>query len=170
MLSREVIFVRDGTDALAPLVMLHLWYHQIHCELFRIALPGYSESAGPETLADAPTGWLDKVRDDCRRHARSVAEVLALVNSNIKGSSFRILDPSLPMIVYNSLRLQLECISLTYPDVVSREREFELMGGDADVLLTLVQRMSGFFHPARLLVRVHVAGRACDWLVTDVPS
>jgi hypothetical protein len=43
---------------------------------------------------------------------------------------------------------------LTYPDVVSREREFELMRGEADVLLTLVQRMSGFFHPARLLVRL----------------
>jgi hypothetical protein len=74
--------------------MLHLWYHQIHCELFRIALPGYSESAGPETLAEAPTGWLDNVRDDCRRHARSVAEVLALVNSNTKAAALGFSTPA----------------------------------------------------------------------------
>lgn len=61
-LTLDNLFARRTSHELGALCLLHCWHDQLHCSLYRIALPGFDESAPATYLADAPDGWVDKLR------------------------------------------------------------------------------------------------------------
>lgn len=170
-LTRAVLFSRHHTPHyhLGPLVMLHLWFDMLHCELYRLALQTHAEQPHLQALfQSAPPGWLDQTQNLCILHARQMVRTLQAVEDvttsgvsesldgfGTKLSGFTILDPSLSMLCYASAKIQLMYSttartpqSAIIDDVANSAERVEYFR----VLLIFVERLARFYAPASFLV------------------
>lgn len=171
-LTRTVLFSRHHTPHyhLGPLVMLHLWFDMLHCELYRLALQTHADRPHLQALFQlAPPGWLDQTQNLCMLHARQMVQTLQAVeevtsdgNSDgvQSGSSrpigFTILDPSLSMLCYASAKIQLmypAAARSPHSSVVDDVRNSVEHVEQFRVLLVFVDRLARFYAPASFLVR-----------------
>lgn len=153
-LSRQNLFNRHKTPHLGPLVMLHLWYDMLHCELYRLALQTHSDPNVQALFDTAPPGWMHEAQDHCFYHAINIPRTLKMVESDLSGECFTILDPSLAMLCYASLKMQLLYYSV--------RESLGLDSGISDesiesfrILLLFVERLSRYFTPTVALVSYH---------------
>lgn len=116
-MSDEVLFARHANGELHSLVMLHIWWHKLFCELYQFSLPAHIDSIDQKTLSLAPPGWIDGIRGQCLQHARAIGDLVAMVENTFLGhgstasTQMTIMDPSLPFILFDSIRLQLRSLS-----------------------------------------------------------
>ncbi|KAI0877771.1 hypothetical protein GGS24DRAFT_79699 [Hypoxylon argillaceum] len=61
----------------AQFVMLHMSYHQCHCDLYRMFLNGYSEAAPSKLLASIRTQDRVAMQAQCLKHAESILQILS---------------------------------------------------------------------------------------------
>lgn len=146
-LTPSIIHALRGTDQLGPLVMLHLWHEMFHLELFRMAVPGYTESLPARVAELAPHGWLEDMASRCLEHGRNMMRILVLIEQETKGGGWEDnLDPKLPMLVYASVRIQLELGKAV-------EVDEELKQG-FEIMMACVGRIARFYAINKPLVSV----------------
>ncbi|KAI1174449.1 fungal-specific transcription factor domain-containing protein [Nemania sp. FL0916] len=64
------------SDWPAQLVMLHMSYHQCHCDIYRMFLNGYSEAAPSKLLASISSQDQMTMQAQCLAHAESILRIL----------------------------------------------------------------------------------------------
>lgn len=142
--SRNALFAYHGTGELSSFASLHLWYEQLHCDLYRIALPGFRESP-PTTYLDH-IAWVDNARQAAYTHACAIVEQVSLLLDDFPDISLHGTD--IAVFAYESTRIQLQYLRLihgpTHPqDVVhSASKRF-------DTLVKLVGGMARYHSAAR---------------------
>lgn len=83
--------------------MLHVWWHQAYCDLFRFTIPGFREGLPiPEILQMSPQ-FAASCREKCLFHAVSVSEILEIPQA--VGGSELISDPSIAKCAFHSARV-----------------------------------------------------------------
>ncbi|OJJ45124.1 hypothetical protein ASPZODRAFT_18034 [Penicilliopsis zonata CBS 506.65] len=127
-----------------PLVMLHLWWDMLHCELFRLALQTHQPDVQALFLA-APPGWITQTQDRCVMHARQMGSTLSLLESCSPGCV--VYDPSLAMLCYAAVKIQLLYAVSRDPLGLQGEAVHYL-----SVLLQVVDRLTPFFNTAAVLL------------------
>jgi hypothetical protein len=152
-LSRDNIFSRHRTPHLGPLVILHLWSDMLHCELYRLALQTHSDERVRALFATAPTGWVNETQDLCVHHAVNIVRILRVVEDNLGHTGFAILDPSLAMLCYASMKIQLLYASAR--ESLGLDMDVSEMVENFKTLLLFVERLSRYFRPTMILVSLY---------------
>lgn len=83
--------------------MLHLSWHQSHCDLYRLLLPGYQEAAPDNVLATIAQAQKDAAKRQCLEHALSIVRLVASLNEGSRGPLQLEFDTAI--CVYHAVRL-----------------------------------------------------------------
>lgn len=153
-LTRQNLFSRHNTPHLGPMVMLHLWNDMLHCELYRLALQTHSDPNVQAIFDTAPAGWISETQDLCLYHAVNIAKTLQMVENDLSGEYFTILDPSLAMLCYASMKMQLLYSSMRESLGLDSGISDETIEG-FQILLLFVERLSKYFKPTAVLVSIY---------------
>lgn len=140
-----MIHARAVTNQLSALVALHLWHAQLHCDLHRIAMPGFAESAHPSFFADAPQDWVSHARTTCYSYAREVGRVFVKVHNIF--SDFVPRDIWYIVLVYESCRNQLQYVHILNSEIVRDEGL-----GTYEIMISTVRRMTIFYPSLQSMV------------------
>jgi hypothetical protein len=84
-LNDEVLFARHANGEFYSLVMLHIWWHKLFCELYQFSIPGHVETIDQELISLSPAGWIDGIRRQCLQHARAIPEILSVIENTFLG-------------------------------------------------------------------------------------
>ncbi|KAJ3460792.1 hypothetical protein MRS44_011659 [Fusarium solani] len=95
--------LRAFSPSRTPFLMLHAWWHQKHCDLFRFAIPGFREGLPIAEISQLSPEFAASCRDKCLSHALSVSRVLE--TPKLVGGADLISDPSLAMCAFHSARI-----------------------------------------------------------------
>ncbi|KAJ4252377.1 hypothetical protein NW762_010975 [Fusarium torreyae] len=83
--------------------MLHAWWHQTHCDLFRFTIPGFREGLPTAEILQMSPEFTASCREKCLFHAVSVSKILEIPKA--VGGSELISDPSIAMCAFHSARI-----------------------------------------------------------------
>ncbi|KAF4946935.1 hypothetical protein FSARC_14084 [Fusarium sarcochroum] len=83
--------------------MLHAWWHQTHCDLFRFTIPGFREGLPTAEILQMSPELTASCREKCLLHAVSVSKILEIPKA--VGGSELISDPSIAMCAFHSARI-----------------------------------------------------------------
>ena len=146
----ETIFARHSQHQLSALAMLHIWHAQCMAELCRIAFPGFPESADSSMLASAPSDWVDGAQRACLFHSRQVGEIIRTVHRYVGAETFVFLESSLPICVYESMRVQLLNIFMVPQE--QQSAVLEEARSNFEIMLSTVQKMGTYYRTSMWLV------------------
>ncbi|CVK85401.1 uncharacterized protein FPRN_06722 [Fusarium proliferatum] len=95
--------LRAFSPSRTPFLMLHAWWHQTHCDLFRFTIPGFREGLPTAEILQLSPEYTSACREKCLYHAISVSKILEVPKS--VGGSELISDPSIAMCAFHSARI-----------------------------------------------------------------
>ncbi|KAH7303486.1 hypothetical protein B0I35DRAFT_485176 [Stachybotrys elegans] len=95
-------FLHAYTPSRITLLMLHAWWHQSHCDLYRFAIPGFREGLPDSDIAQLSQEYALTCRSRCLSHAIAVSRLLDTV---LQPGVELISDPSLAMCAFHSARV-----------------------------------------------------------------
>ncbi|RBR16852.1 uncharacterized protein FIESC28_06767 [Fusarium coffeatum] len=127
--------------------MLHAWYHQTHCDLFRFTIPGFREGLPASEILNLSPEFTASCREKCLSHAISVSKILEI--PKLVGSSELISDPSMAMCAFHSARIisrlgQYPMGNMPQMDLVARLTACsEALGEQATILPTTAILLKG---------------------------
>ncbi|KAI0108978.1 hypothetical protein GGR51DRAFT_116645 [Nemania sp. FL0031] len=117
----------------AQFVMLHMSYHQCHCDLYRMFLNGYSEAAPSKLLASIRTEDRISMQAQCLNHAESILQILGDFITNHPGDSRRplLLERDAAVCAFESARLvmfgaRLPCATSSLEASIRKATEISL--------------------------------------------
>ncbi|KAI8716260.1 hypothetical protein NCS52_00919100 [Fusarium sp. LHS14.1] len=95
--------LRAFSPSRTPFLMLHAWWHQTHCDLFRFAIPGFREGLPVAEISQLAPEFSTSCREKCLSHALAVSKILE--TPKLVGGADLISDPSLAMCAFHSARI-----------------------------------------------------------------
>ncbi|KAK1763897.1 hypothetical protein QBC33DRAFT_458707 [Phialemonium atrogriseum] len=95
--------LRSFSPSRTPFLMLHAWWHQAHCDLFRFTIPGFREGLPTAEILQMSPDFTTSCQEKCLFHAVSVSRILE--TPKLVGGSDLISDPSLAMCAFHSARV-----------------------------------------------------------------
>lgn len=101
--TQKNLFVRAFTPKLTPFVMLHLWWHQCYCHIYRLMVPGLREALPLRDSSKLPIEFTARCQEQCFMHALAAVSVVASVGE--LGKDCWITDPALGMCAFHLARL-----------------------------------------------------------------
>ena len=103
--NQKNLYAWNSLDQLDPFLMIHTWYHQVYCDLYRILVPG-AEYASKKLIKDSPSHFLVQCRIEYFNHAAQLSylwqEVLEMK------ANYQCCDEALATCAYLSSRLQIQ--------------------------------------------------------------
>jgi hypothetical protein len=93
------------------LTMMHVWWQQCFCDLYRLFFPKLEESLKPHVLQTIPQDYADKCRLSCYEHANQLTEIFQLVSKVDSSDPYLVTDPALAICAYQCARI----LSQNYP-------------------------------------------------------
>ena len=142
MLNKNNLFILEGSHQLTPFIGLHISYESLHCDLYRIALSGFLESAPPEYLRDAPPDWIARMRLACFVRAQAISHIFNLTQDTFP--DFTCHSLYITISVYESIRNQLRYLELC-PRSDELNSKALAMGRDFDVMMNVISRTTKYF-------------------------
>lgn len=94
--------LRAHTPSRITWLMMHIWWHQTHCDLYRFTIPGFREGLSASQLAKLPQDYSAACWARCLTHALSVSCILETTD---KAGVDIITDPSLAICAFHSARI-----------------------------------------------------------------
>jgi hypothetical protein len=160
--NEDNLRVRSTTRQLTGFVMLHCWWEQCHSDLYRIALPGLSESAPQALLLRSPPGWMGEAQRACFAHATGVYEPVRLATTAFP--DFVIESSTYGLLAYESIRVQLQFYFVQASSCVMDDMLVDLMVR-FEGITNLLEKLSPVFPAAKAFVsRVRLAWFCGRWL------
>ncbi|KAH8701269.1 hypothetical protein GQ44DRAFT_764587 [Phaeosphaeriaceae sp. PMI808] len=86
-------------------VLAHISWHQTHCDLYRILLPGYSEAAPSTVLRGYDASELARAEDLCSHHAMRIINIITTLNQH--SDRRHLLEFDTAICAYHATRLVL---------------------------------------------------------------
>lgn len=90
---------------LPRIMLLHLSWHQCHCDLYRLFLAGFREAAPKVVLDDLAPTYITTAASLCFRHAEAIIQILS--NLNHQSTQPRLLEFDTAICAYHATRLIL---------------------------------------------------------------
>ncbi|CAJ0555472.1 Ff.00g055370.m01.CDS01 [Fusarium sp. VM40] len=102
-LNPTAFSLRAFSPSRTPFIMLHAWWHQTHCDLFRFTIPGFREGLPASEILQISPEFTASCREKCLFHAVSVSKILEMPKA--VGGSELISDSSMAMCAFHSARI-----------------------------------------------------------------
>ncbi|KAI0828106.1 hypothetical protein F5Y06DRAFT_225316 [Hypoxylon sp. FL0890] len=94
-----------GDPWLARRVSVSISWHQSHCDLYRILLPGYPEAAPSVVLNTLDPDYVSDAEQSCLKHSAAIIEILT--NLNQQSTSRLLLEFDIAICAYHATRVLL---------------------------------------------------------------
>jgi hypothetical protein len=112
--TARALQLRAFSPTRTPFMMLHIFWHQCHCDLYRILVPGFRESVSRDVLTRVSPEFLHYFQSKCVEHAVAAGNIILTCRRVIQGPL--VTDQSLGFCLYQcSCALLLGC----HQDVIS---------------------------------------------------
>ena len=72
--SEKNLHLRAYSPRLCPFILIHIWWRQCYCDLFRFTMSGLREALSPEALARLNPDFVDYCRWQCFENARALSD------------------------------------------------------------------------------------------------
>lgn len=105
VLTTERISQLLNTPWLARQILVHLSFHQCHCDLYRLLLRHYREAAPAVVLDAMDQALLAKAEQLCLQHATAIVDVLATLNQQSQRA--QLLEFDTAICGYHAMRILL---------------------------------------------------------------
>lgn len=77
--SEKNLYMRTFSRWFPRYIMIHMWWNQCYCDLFRCLLPNFRESISREVLHQLDPGFVFDCRVQCLQHARAISFLCSLI-------------------------------------------------------------------------------------------
>jgi hypothetical protein len=74
--NQKNLFIRAFTPKRTSFVMLHIWWHQCYCQLYRLTLSGMREALPPEECRNLSPEFMAYCQEQCLRHATAAIDII----------------------------------------------------------------------------------------------
>lgn len=149
-LTTSNLFARQATAEFESLISLHALHDQLYGDLYRIALPGFPESASVGYLADAPVDWVTRVRFGCYVRALALTDKFKLLKQYFP--HYTPVDRLWRMFAYESIRNQLQYLHVTTVAVQQSEGEREETVSGFETIVETIGKMTTYYSSMTSLV------------------
>lgn len=82
-------------------IVLHIYYHHCHCELYRLLNPGYREALPTSVIRSTTPALVVYAQSKCLEHATSIGEIIASTHNLVENEPF-ITDVSSFVVMYQA--------------------------------------------------------------------
>ncbi|KAK7953144.1 hypothetical protein PG988_013838 [Apiospora saccharicola] len=101
--SDNNVKLRAYSPRLCVFIMIHVWWRQCHCDLYRIVLVGLKEALPRSSLDRLPPQFVELCQRQCYEHALAMADIFRVVLSLDGG--LPVTDLDLPVCAYQCARM-----------------------------------------------------------------
>lgn len=98
LFSPRAVEVRAFSSRRTDFIMLHIWWHQCHCDLYRILTPGFREAAKVDVLGSVSNDYSKYCQEKGLEHAIAVGELVLTTYDIVK--DVYVSDPSIAVCLY----------------------------------------------------------------------
>ncbi|PVH74437.1 hypothetical protein DL98DRAFT_467858 [Cadophora sp. DSE1049] len=142
--SQKNLTLRAPTSQRTSFVMLHIWWHQCYCDLFRFAVPRIRESLPCEALQKLHPDFVSHCQNQCWQHAMSISSIVDSIRKC--GGDLFVTDSALSVCLFQNARI-ITRLGPSLPWVLGRSEIESHLQGFADVL----QKLAEIFPSTRLM-------------------
>jgi hypothetical protein len=146
--SESSLRLRAYSPRICVFIMIHVWWRQCHCDLYRVALVGMREALPRSAIVSLDEGFVSHCQQQCVEHALAMASIFSSMQ---KLNAKPVADLDLAVCAYQCARV------LTYA-YHTNPRKFEL---DAE---TVVEQARVCLHT----VRECCVGKTAEGIKTDL--
>lgn len=127
-LTERNLQLRSHTSQMAPYTLLHIWWRQCHCDLYRIVLEGLLEALPSPIIHQLDQSFVLTCQQQCFNKASEIVDIFKVILSLKDKPPF--LDFHLPVCAYQCARLlfyiyrtRADLFSLSADTVTSQARQ-----------------------------------------------
>lgn len=102
-LTERNLQLRSHTPQMAPYALLHIWWRQCHCDLYRVVLEGLLEALPSSTIHRLDQSFVSTCQQQCFSKASEIVDIFKVILSLKDQAPF--LDFHLPVCTYQCARL-----------------------------------------------------------------
>jgi hypothetical protein len=135
--STRNLSLRAYSTQLPRYVMLHIWWHQCHCDLFRTLTTGFRESVPEVMLQRIDPTFISYCQDKCVQHAKSIADIVSAFLD--LGPEFPVMDNDIAVCSYQSIRIIFKAFQV---DAKKFLLSHDIVRGVAELYLSLLKKFS----------------------------
>ena len=135
--------IANSSPWLARMVAAKLSWHQCHCDLYRLLLPGYPEAAPTAVLQDIEQHTTDLAIECCLTHALAIIQILCDINAHCTNS--RLMEFDAAICGYHAARLVL---FLAQSGLCDKQLSREYALSRAELCIASLNRFFRFSPPA----------------------
>lgn len=84
--------------------MIHVWWHQCHCDLYRLLFDGLREAVSKRVLRGVDPELISYCRSRCLDHARAMATDIFATLLTV-GTNIKVMDKEISVCAYQSARI-----------------------------------------------------------------
>ncbi|CAM1507897.1 Fc.00g047450.m01.CDS01 [Cosmosporella sp. VM-42] len=100
--SESSLRLRAYSQRICVFIMIHVWWRQCHCDLYRLALTGLREALPRSILDTLDESFIDHCQRQCVEHALAMADIFALMQ---KLNAKPVTDLDLAICAYQCARM-----------------------------------------------------------------
>ncbi|KAG6001671.1 hypothetical protein E4U43_001261 [Claviceps pusilla] len=100
--SESSLRLRAYSPRICVFVMIHIWWHQCHCDLYRMTMAGFREALPEATLLCLDQGFLAHCQRQCVDHSLAMANIFAAMQ---KLGAKPVADLDLALCAYQCARM-----------------------------------------------------------------
>lgn len=78
--SENSLRLRAYSPRICVFVMIHIWWRQCHCDLYRLGMTGFRDALPLETLETLDQSFLDHCQRQCVEHSLSLADIFGCMD------------------------------------------------------------------------------------------
>lgn len=78
--SENSMRLRAYSPRICVFVMIHIWWRQCYCDLYRLAMTGFRDALPLETLETLDQSFLDHCQRQCVEHSLAMADIFACMD------------------------------------------------------------------------------------------
>lgn len=128
--------------------MIHIWWHQCHCDLYRCFLANLRESLPQRTLDQLPSQFVLDCQAKGFQHARAIADVCSLVTGI--GSDALVLDMETAECAYQAGRILIHATPTHTQALVA---PFSLVIQQVNSCILFIKGLAAVFPTVSTIVR-----------------
>ena len=113
--------LRAYSPRLCVFIMIHVWWRQCHCDLYRVVLSGLKESLARSTVDRLDPQFVAMCARQCYEHALGMTEIFKSILSLVGG--LPVTDLDLPVCAY-------QCARILYSIYQTRGVEYQISADD----------------------------------------
>lgn len=124
--SENSLRLRAYSPRICIFVMIHIWWRQCHCDLYRLALTGFRDALPRSTFESIDRSFLERCQKRCAEHALAMTDIFASMQKlgakPVSDLELAVCAAQCARMLYYAFRLDTVDLGLTSDIVIGRSK------------------------------------------------